>query len=84
MHTKRLTSDIRKLIKPYLKTGRLVLEHGKRHVKIRNPVSGDWVPLPGTPGDWRALTNLKGDLRRLAERGEGLIYAKTGHLPALA
>lgn len=61
--------------------GSLIVEGGSRHCKVRNIVSRDWIPIPGTPSDWRSLRNFRHALRRLASRGEGFIYAKTGHLP---
>ncbi len=45
----------------------------KRHLKIANPVTGDYVIAPLSGSDWRGLRNLERDLRRLIE---GIGYLK--------
>ena len=57
------------------------LEDGKRHARLVNQHTGDFVPRAGSPSDHRAARNAKAAARRLAETGCGLIFAKTGHLP---
>lgn len=59
----------------------LCLEEGKRHTKIRNRVSEDWLPISGSVGDYRSVKNFQAALRKLAETGHGFIFSKTGHSP---
>lgn len=54
----------------------LSFERGKRHGKLRNQHTGDFVPVPFSPSDHRAPRNLRSQVRRLAEHGNGLIAAK--------
>lgn len=74
--------ETRKLLqKTIASTGVIRVEDGAKHAKARNLVTGDWIPVAGSPSDHRALKNFEAALRRLAEYGQGLVYAKTGHLP---
>lgn len=59
------------------------LEDGKRHARLVNQYTGDFIPLSGSSSDHRAALNAKAAARRLAETGRGLIFAKTGHLPTV-
>ena len=54
----------------------LVLERGKRHGKLRNRLTQDFVPVPFSPSDHRATRNLRAQLRRLGEHGQGFIAAR--------
>lgn len=79
---RHINTAILRLIKPYLRSGILILEDGARHAKIRNPSSRDFLPLAGSPSDHRAFENFATALSRLVERGEGFIFCKTGRIPS--
>lgn len=77
--------DTRKILqKTIANSGVIRLENGAKHAKVRNLITGDWIPVAGSPSDHRAMKNFETALRRLAEYGQGLVYAKTGHLPTAA
>jgi len=59
------------------------IERGKKHSKIRNLVTLDWIPIPSTPSDYRSLRNFKACLERLMRTGEGFVFQKTGRLPVV-
>ncbi|MDQ7014807.1 MAG: hypothetical protein Q9N68_00320 [Gammaproteobacteria bacterium] len=59
----------------------VVLESGKKHPKVRNTESGDWIPMPKTPSDYRSMDNFKASLSRLVNSGQGVIFARKGCLP---
>jgi hypothetical protein len=80
-YMKRIDAKLRPLLNRYMNSD-LVLEAGTRHLKIRNRISGDFLPVAGSASDHRAVKNFEADLRRLVACGQGLIFAKTGHLPA--
>lgn len=52
----------------------LVIEQGKKHVKVRHPETQDFVPIAGSPSDHRSLKNFAADIRRLATTGQGSIH----------
>jgi len=60
------------------------LEDGKKHAKLVNQRTGDFIPLAGSSSDHRAAKNAKAAARRLAETGCGFIFAKTGRQPTYA
>lgn len=70
-------------LKPFEHMKHLVLRDGSKHPKLVNMMTKDWIPVPGTPSDRRSRQNFRAALRRLAEKGEGVIYAKTGRLPTI-
>lgn len=77
--------DTRKLLKKTIaNSGVLSLEDGAKHVKVRHLVTGDWIPVAGSPSDHRTMKNFQAALRRLVACGQGFVYAKTGHLPGVA
>ena len=63
--------------------GHLEVRDGRKHAKLVNLLTQDWIPIAGTPSDFRSRTNFRVAVRRLAEKGEGVIYAKTGRLPTI-
>lgn len=69
-----------KFLRPFLSLSFLVLEDGKKHARVRNTISNDWLPIPGSSSDRRALKNFQVDLHRLISNGHGFIYAKTGRV----
>lgn len=40
----------------------LVVEQGKKHVKVRHPGTQDFVPIAGSPSDYRSLKNFASDV----------------------
>ena len=77
--------DTRKLLKKAMaNSGRISLEDGSKHAKVRHVVTHDWLPVAGSPSDHRSIKNFEAALRRLVAHGQGLVYAKTGHLPMVA
>lgn len=56
----------------------LVIERGKKHVKVRHPETQDFVPVAGSPSDYRSLRNFASDIRRLAATGHGNISRRKG------
>lgn len=54
------------------------LENGKKHARLVNRRTGDFVPLAGSSSDYRAARNAKAAARRLSKTGCGFIFAKTG------
>lgn len=54
------------------------LEKGKKHARLVNRRTGDFMPLAGSSSDHRAARNAKAAARRLSETGRGFIFAKTG------
>lgn len=53
------------------------LEDGRRHARLVNLRTGDFIPLAGSSSDHRAPKNTKAAARRLAETGCGLIFARS-------
>ena len=62
--------DQRQLLQRY---PALVVTHTRRHLKISNTATGDFVIAPVSGSDWRGLRNLERDLRRLDVTGEGYL-----------
>lgn len=74
--------DTRKILKKTIAISGLIgLEDGAKHAKVRHIVTGDWIPVAGSPSDHRTMRNFEAALRRLVAYGQGCVYAKTGHLP---
>lgn len=74
--------DTRKFLKREIANSAVLrMEDGKKHSRVRNLISGDWIPVSGSPSDHRTMKNFAASLHRLAVFGQGLVYAKTGHLP---
>jgi hypothetical protein len=76
--------DVRAVVNRALKDyPYLSFERGKRHGKLRNRHTRDFVPVPFSPSDHRAPRNLRSQVHRLAKHGNGLIAAKhnQNHLP---
>jgi hypothetical protein len=79
---KLMHRDTRKLLQKTIAISGVVrLEDGAKHAKVRHLVTGDWIPVAGSPSDHRSIKNFEAALRRLATYGQGFVYAKTGHLP---
>lgn len=55
----------------------LYAEPGSKHARVCSRRSGDFVTIPTSPSDWRAVRGFEGQIRRLAERGQGIIFART-------
>jgi hypothetical protein len=72
---------MRKVLATYQNYTNLQLEDGGKHVKLRNITTKDWIPVAGSSSDRRAAKNFDASLYRLTTFGQGLIFAKTGHLP---
>ena len=66
----RLSAGVRNVVREYPS---LELEAGTRHAKARNPATGDFVCLPGSPSGPRWAQNLRAQLRRLDHTGRGFI-----------
>ena len=64
--------DFRKLIAHY---SQFVVERRKKHIKIVNPKTKDFVITSCSVSDWRGLRNLHHDLERLAS-GHGYLAMK--------
>jgi hypothetical protein len=60
--------DLRKLIGQF---PNLIVTHARRHFKVYNPITQDFVIAPVTGSDWRGLRNLRGELERLSASGQG-------------
>lgn len=71
-----VSNDLRKLLKEHSDLLKLVC--GKRHDKVVNIKTMDWIIISNSPSDWRGVLNFKCALKKLALRGEGVIYAKHG------
>lgn len=70
--------DIYALVKKALsKYHNLTIEKGRKHCKIRNLRSMDFLVVPGSPSDHRGLRNLTKALDALGIQGHGLIYSRT-------
>jgi hypothetical protein len=48
------------------------IAHLRRHFKVTNPTTGDFIIVPATCSDRRGFENMKCALRRLA-RGHGFL-----------
>lgn len=56
----------------------MAIESGKKHARLVNRRTGDFVPLPGSSSDHRAARNAKAAASRLSKTGCGFIFAKKG------
>lgn len=79
----KINKNVREVLIKYINLGLVSVENGSKHVKVRNLLTLDWIPVAGSPSDYRAKRKFQNDLKNLVENGRGLIYAKTGHLPIL-
>ncbi len=70
-----LAAPVREIVREF---PTLTLEQGARHAKARNPISSDFVCLPGSPSGPRWAQNLRAQLRRLASTGHGFIAHRKG------
>jgi len=78
--------ETRKLLKKAIASSGLIsLEDGSKHAKVRHVLTGDWIPVSGTPSDHRSTKNFEASLRRLTAYGQGVVAAKKGmsHMVAL-
>lgn len=69
------------MLDKHVKLRIISIEDGSKHLKIRNLLTLDWIPVAGSPSDCRSIKNFEGDLCNLINYGKGLIYAKTGRFP---
>lgn len=76
------SKDIKATIKKAKKTyPHLIIEkefkNGHGVIRSENSIiKGDFITYEKTPSDFRASRNLDARIRRLAEKGEGVIYFK--------
>lgn len=76
---KSIDPGLRPIVKRALDAdSNLQVKPGRRHLRVVNRVSGDFIVVSGSSGDWRCGRNLQSALRRLSESGYGLISAKRG------
>jgi hypothetical protein len=62
---------------------RLTQAHGAHQLRAVSRISNDFIVLPTSPSDSRrGAANLAAQLRRLDSAGRGVIFARTGRLPA--
>lgn len=68
--------SVREILHQYeaaFEAGKLRIEGGTRHARVRNLASGDFVLLPSSPSGGRWCSNLRRDLARLVVTGNGFI-----------
>lgn len=77
MLIQRVQANIRSILKKFLKEySHLKLDYGKKHIKVVNTNTGDFVPIQHSCTEHHSIKNLVRDINLLAVSGRGVISHK--------
>ena len=65
MNTRALPKDIRKLLRPALESGWVLVDRGGPHLRLVAPDQKQAIVMSRTPSDRRSFLNLRARLRRV-------------------